>query len=809
MFRAMMAYSCSLAQGPRDDELLFTLDYAHGNWVEVLTPASCHGLTLLYDALAKAYYICNAATRAVTRLPHSAAVASHRISTGLGFDARTREHKVVRLINGAHRSREQDTIRFEQRLAPVFANGFLHWLIQPYLLFKRPRGAIVYFSVMEETFRCVQSPPFPSSDFGQNPPLAPPGFDLPFAPQAPPAGHLVEIDNQLCLVRDLRSNPHGSTLEIWRLLEYSSGDWSLDHRIDLSGHVMGRELCEPQTVRVIGSIDSGRSGKKIILTTCNHKFHEKFEKKVHTYDLSSQDLETILSVTEASTSAYGFIYDKPLPSRFGLFEDCLAPMNKTDEEIALSSTLSKAVKEILLRLPAKSVAQSKLICKQWLGLIKSESFMRSYFEHKNIGRRPKLMLVDEEIALSSTLSKVVKEILPRLPAKSVIQYSKLICKQWLWLIKSESFMQSYFEHKNRGKRPKLMLMGKGTEKSAFSFAPLDTWLHEPPSRCALLDTKVVCSKPCHGMNLVSTAKIDYLYNPGTGFHRIYRDPEPQMHLPLRTQRIYEAENHAFAVSNKNVGLTFDPLSREHTVVEIAYLQKNFYSREYRSVCTLRRCNSGELAREYTVLLPPLPVNDMPPAYVGGVLYWMSDPRLGRSYERAIVSFDISTRLFDTITCPSCITVWSKTSPRRAFAVELQGELCAVLADTVANSLDVWRLEFGRWDRACMIHLEAPPDYSLVKNVVVPLAADDPAKRRVQKLYSLDQVPLVASARHLGVCQGSHITSSGDDSMTFLKDQSIGEMNRLDSKTLPPVPLLYEDNLACYPHVSRARWLSFC
>jgi hypothetical protein len=473
-----------------------------------------------------------------------------------------------------------------------------------------------------------------------------------------------------------------------------------------------------------------------------------FEKKVHIYDLTSQDLETILSITEASTSRS--IYYKPLPSRFGLFEDCIAPMYRTDEEIALSSTMSKVVKEILLRLPAKSVVQSKLICKQWLGLIESESFVRSYFEHKNIGRSPKLMLV-----------------------------------------------------------------GKGNGQSAFCFAPLDTWLGEAPSHCALLDTKVVCSKPCHGMNLVSTATNDYLYNPGTGFHRVYCNPGLQMHLALGSRRIYEVEQHAFAFGSKNVGLTFDPLSGEHVIVEIVYYQKNYHSRRYRSVCELRWCNSAELACEYSVPLPPLPVNDMPPAYVGGVLYWMSDPRLGRSYKRAIVSFDISTRLFDTIHCPSCITEWSKTSTCRAFVVELQGALCAVLADPVANSLDVWRLERGRciWSRACMIRLEASPDYSLVTNVVVPLAVDpedggillntgrklgvyDPVKQTIQTLYSQDQVPLAASARHLGVSQGSKFTSSEDNS------------NRMDSAILPLVPMLYEESLACYPRVSLARWLSF-
>ncbi|CAM0954064.1 unnamed protein product [Alopecurus aequalis] len=355
-YEATTAYSLSLSSGPIDDELLFTIDHACGNKVEVLTPASCHGLTLLYEARAKAYYICNAATRTVARLPPSPNVA-YMFSTGLRFDGHTREYKVVRLIHGMWWSHEQDTIRCEvytpggshgdcwrpaaggvpfglrrfaasavsnaceQGLVPVFANGFLHWLIQPHLVFTRPRGAIVYFSVMDETFRCVRSPPFPASACPK--PLCP--FNLPFASQAP-AGHLVEMDNQLYLVRDLRSNPYGSTLEIWRLLDYSSADWSLDHQIDLSGRFLRRELCEPQTVKVIGSIENGRSGRKIIITTCKHLVHEKRQKKVHTYDLSTQALDIILSVTETNTS-----------TRFSLFEDCLAPVHKTDAEIALSS----------------------------------------------------------------------------------------------------------------------------------------------------------------------------------------------------------------------------------------------------------------------------------------------------------------------------------------------------------------------------------------------------------------------------------------------------------------------------------------
>ncbi|XP_048548827.1 putative F-box/kelch-repeat protein At1g12870 [Triticum urartu] len=73
---------------------LFTLDDVHGDFA-VLSPLPCHGLTLLHDPVAPAYYVSNAATRAVTQLPP----CQHAIfsTAGLGFDASTKEYKVVRL----------------------------------------------------------------------------------------------------------------------------------------------------------------------------------------------------------------------------------------------------------------------------------------------------------------------------------------------------------------------------------------------------------------------------------------------------------------------------------------------------------------------------------------------------------------------------------------------------------------------------------------------------------------------------------------------------------------------------------------
>jgi hypothetical protein len=151
-------YSCC-PSGPKD-ELLFTLDSACGNSMQLVMPATCHGLSLLLDDAAPAYYICNAATRAVTRLPPFRSVIWHT-STGLGFDVRTRKYKVVRLIRGTRHDNERvrcelythgggdadlwrpptggipfGLCRFAAaavanvatyNLPPVFANGSLYW----------------------------------------------------------------------------------------------------------------------------------------------------------------------------------------------------------------------------------------------------------------------------------------------------------------------------------------------------------------------------------------------------------------------------------------------------------------------------------------------------------------------------------------------------------------------------------------------------------------------------------------------------------------------------------------------------------
>lgn len=395
-----------------------------------------------------------------------------------------------------------------------------------------------------------------------------------------------------------------------------------------------------------------------------------------------------------------------------------------------------------------------------------------------------------------------------------------------------------------------MLVGKGVGESDFSFAPLNKLKGHTPNHGMWLDTKVICSKPCHGMNLISTEMKDYLYNPCTGYRFVYITRGQFANIPFNNPGYgYMPQDHAFAVGNKNVGLGFNMLMQEHVIVTFLYHQKDFKSRQYLLTCTVTTCGIGSVQSHSH---PPLPVSDMPPTYIEGLLYWMSEPRLGQTYERAIVSFDIAANTFGVISCPSCIAMWNNTSPSLAFVVELEGRLCAVLANPVAEELDIWKLENGEWATAYKVNLKGWSGYSLRANVVLPLAVDpkdgriflntgkklgiyDPTRHSIENLYDLDEMLHVRSAEqssHFGVYEGVDVNKckhsvkkartskppvkqlniltspalSGKISASSSGAQSFELTNPLYTRIMPLVPILYEESLTSYPRVRKARCL---
>ncbi|KAI4994457.1 hypothetical protein ZWY2020_034098 [Hordeum vulgare] len=358
---------------------------------------------------------------------------------------------------------------------------------------------------------------------------------------------------------------------------------------------------------------------------------------------------------------------------------------------------------------------------------------------------------------------MIIEVMQWLPVKSVFRF-KAVCRSWAALLSSDEFRRLHMAAAKAAKRrappAKLLYISPtttfdSTAVYSCSFSRSSS-SDRPRDRGDLLFTidgargnymEVVTPAPCHGLTLLYDALDTAYYICNAATRAATRLPPS-----------------ADEASSSAAGLGFDARTNEHKVVRLINGMLNQKNLDPHSI-------------------PPLPVNDMPPAYVKGMLYWMNEPRLGQSCEWAIVSFNLAT-------------------------------------DPVADKLDVWKLELDQWGRAYTIHLEACPGYSLKTSVVVPLAVDpdhgrillntgrkiglyDPVEQTIENLYSLDQVP-VASSAHLKFLDMPS-TSSGD-SLMCSKEESVVETNKIDSKLIRSVPMLYEESLACYSFVRKANCL---
>ncbi|XBH60535.1 hypothetical protein VPH35_115121 [Triticum aestivum] len=280
---------------------LLTLNGMRGDSAR-MTSTPCRGLTLLHDPDSGGHH--------AAALPRQDIL--HSTTAGLGFDARTNECKVVRLFTGDSGTPSEAFTRARcevhtlggdrwmpisvegvpckfagaalfggvcHKLPAVFADGCLHWLIQPKFHFAtRPAAAVLSFSVADETFSWVRPPPFDWE-----------------------GAHLAELDGRLCMAReDLPRASVLSCLEIWK------------HRVDfvLLGCETGCLLTLPRYVWVVG-----KQGEKVILGTSFGR--------VFAYDPMSQTLELILQLGPIPR------YETEWPfTRISLFKERLTPVER-------------------------------------------------------------------------------------------------------------------------------------------------------------------------------------------------------------------------------------------------------------------------------------------------------------------------------------------------------------------------------------------------------------------------------------------------------------------------------------------------
>ncbi|CAN6299042.1 unnamed protein product [Urochloa humidicola] len=298
----------------------------------------------------------------------------------------------------------------------------------------------------------------------------------------------------------------------------------------------------------------------------------------------------------------------------------------------------------------------------------------------------------EDMVFSSPTTTAWSDILKWLPVCSVLELS-LVCREWRAMIMTDRFIQSHVIHANLNKSPRIMFI---MDPRFGWYMDLEEWTdgYRPH-----LFSDLVCSQPCHGLNVGSCAFWDFICNPVVGY----------------CEHISFDDNDGTFFAGR-IGLGYDSEINKHVVVHITYKEKNLETRNYELQCRRRFVNDEQWS---LIDPPPKPVAEIPSTFVNGKIYWMVEPNLGPlSGTCEVMSFDVKSDAFEVLQGPPC-----KHDCGRLTILELQGALCMACSDGSMNSIDIWMLKnHSIWLIEYHIELgEFSPDY-LPENTI-PLAVD--------------------------------------------------------------------------------------
>ncbi|TVU03893.1 hypothetical protein EJB05_50541, partial [Eragrostis curvula] len=688
---ATAVYSCR--QGGEGAELLFTVDGLRPDFL-LVSSKPCNGLVLLTDTRSCSYWVCNPSTGEFRRLPQQRRARGGLSSAGLAYDDLTRQHKVVHLFcheEGGYPGCEVYTLCNPSRQwRPASAGGVP----------KRLRDVATCALVFEAAVTKV-------------PPVFANGrLHWQIYPH-------MDIDHDL--FRDTVAYPYYRVA----VLCFSIADEAFSQ---VAGPAVDDMCCELEDTSPAVPLHLVElQGSLCMVRDLRHLPHEESLMEVwalRDYRASAWALVHRVAMTP---HVAGGLHDP----RFLTVIGSSFARGRREKNIVLLIATSRH--KVHAYHPATGEVQTVLDVPEGVVGLQGESVagLRLGLYEDSLARTGGQSRRQMEVASALT------EILLRLPIKS-IAHCALVCKEWHTLIESEGFVTSHLLANRRQRRKVMMVTNGRARKNFFGFMPVDAWLGAPPNSLLLVDEKVVvCSKPCHGLNLISASSDDYLCNPCTGSIRC---------LGVRGKMLHYKDHQP---SRRNVGLGFDRLTREHVAVEISHFVGGA------PVCMVKTSCAEYWSR---VGDPPMPVTDMPPAHVDGTLYWMSsEPEAEQARDRFVVAFHILTRAFSVFPCQPC------GGTGDPFLVELEGALALVLGNGEENVLRIWMMrEHGTWVNSYNISLDKHPEFSLRRRqVTVPLevvAGDDSSSRillntgralgyydtrtgAIDVVYSLDQLQL--------------------------------------------------------------------
>uniref|UniRef100_A0A0E0M8Y1 F-box domain-containing protein n=1 Tax=Oryza punctata TaxID=4537 RepID=A0A0E0M8Y1_ORYPU len=241
----------------------------------------------------------------------------------------------------------------------VFLNGSVHFLC-------RDGGGIVSFNVTDESFGSLPSPP--------------PAAAVDGVADWQIRERMTELDGCLCVFQYASGSDSHGPCHLW-LLRHGGDETAQWEKLCCIDPIPWPS-CSIVPLCMYGEKILMRTGRSVVFAVDG---------------AGSGGAPEILFRPDEHEATAGEFEDTLFPA-LGLYEESLVPVGRTVEEIVFSSPATRAWSDVLKWLPARTVSELSVVCKEWRAMVTTDRFIRSHAVHANMAARsPRIRFVMDPI----------------------------------------------------------------------------------------------------------------------------------------------------------------------------------------------------------------------------------------------------------------------------------------------------------------------------------------------------------------------------------------------------------------------------